>query len=446
LAQGQEYVLARFFQVRVEFRENIRVWAVDNPAEADEFTAYGVEAAPDGGFESYGLPATDSYLANLRLGGRLRLPESEIIDPGEVGVELARDFGELQAGSHVLVLDNRGGRWLNGAAASWLRGLDPVRRQVDLYHGWEPAEGQVEWQLLYRGTWERLSGLAHGWQGSHRAQAESRDGVTVRLRQMIGAPSAAGERRPFLRGAYRAAAELTAVTEAAVSPPVLAGSGSATLKVLGTYRGLADQEYLVEAETGGEVGAATCRWSLNGGRSWEDSGFVSAGADSPVQLAQGLAVYWESSPGADLVAGDRWTFTAAAPVYHYQVYGAPFSAITAVYLSGEETWEGVTAEAATGVILVTGRNPRVEARVVKDATSHPVDILTDILAEAGLSAAVHQDSFALAKSLTPEYAIGVCFENVSAAQALREIVRRCLYDLWVDFGEIKLRAYLGSEQ
>jgi hypothetical protein len=73
-----------------------------------------------------------------------------------------------------------------------------------------------------------------------------------------------------------------------------------------------------------------------------------------------------------------------------------------------------------------------------------VDIIYDILTEMGLEEAVHQDSFALAKSLTPDYAIGVGFENVTGTQALREIVRRCLYDLWVDFGEIKLRAYLGD--
>jgi hypothetical protein len=66
------------------------------------------------------------------------------------------------------------------------------------------------------------------------------------------------------------------------------------------------------------------------------------------------------------------------------------------------------------------------------------------LSEVGLSQAIHQDAFALAKSLTPGYAIGVRFENLTAAQALREILRRCLYDLWTDFGQIKIRAYLGE--
>ncbi len=160
-------------------------------------------------------------------------------------------------------------------------------------------------------------------------------------------------------------------------------------------------------------------------------------------LEEGLSVYWEAGLGSDLVAGDRWTFTASPPVYHYQVFGAPFEAITAVYLSGEEDDDRVTKDATTGLIQVSGKNASVSARVVKDHTTHPVDMVADILAEVGLEQAIHQDSFALAKSLTPEYAIGISFENLTAAQAIREIVRRCLYDLWIDFGEIKIRAYLG---
>ena len=177
LTPGQEYSLAPYFQLRVEFQQNIRFWAIDDAPEADDLTAYGVEAAPDGGFESYGVRRRSAgYLANLRLEGRLRLPESEIIDPGAVGVELARDFSGLKAGSHVLVLDNRRGQWLNGSAASFLRGLDGVRRQVDLYHGWELAGGEVDWQLIYRGTWQRLSGMAHGWQGATRPGRRARIG------------------------------------------------------------------------------------------------------------------------------------------------------------------------------------------------------------------------------------------------------------------------------
>ena len=52
LASGQDISLAPYFQVKVDFQETIRAWAVDDPGEADEFTAYAVDQAPDGGFES----------------------------------------------------------------------------------------------------------------------------------------------------------------------------------------------------------------------------------------------------------------------------------------------------------------------------------------------------------------------------------------------------------
>ena len=444
LASGQDISLAPYFQVKVDFSETIRAWGLDDPGEADEFTAYAADQGPDGGFESY---ASDGpgCLAAFSLAGRLTLPEREIIDPGGVQVELARDFSELRSGNHVLVLDNRVGQWLNRAENAYLQEPDWTRKQLALYHGWELADGPVAWQLLYQGVVQRLAGMAHGWRQPHRVRLESQDGVAAGLKQKIGAPADTGERRPFMRGAYLARAELTRVVEAAISEISRTGTGSASLNLLGTYRGDYLQDYLLEAETGGEVGSATFRWSHNQGQSWQKTGLYTAGVDGPVELEEGLSVYWESGLGSDLAAGDRWTFTASPPVYHHQVFGAPFEAITAVYLSGAEDDDRVVTDATTGLIQVSGKNAQVEARVVKDHTTHPVDMVADILAEVGLESAVHQDAFALAKSLTPEYAIGVSFENVTAAQAIREIVRRCLYDLWSDFGEIKIRAYLGED-
>ena len=59
------------------------------------------DAAPAGGYESYGVEGESSgYLANLRLEGRLSLPESEIIDPGAVG-NLARVVVSELAGRAV---------------------------------------------------------------------------------------------------------------------------------------------------------------------------------------------------------------------------------------------------------------------------------------------------------------------------------------------------------
>ena len=374
----------------------------------------------------------------------LSLPEQEIIDPGGLQVELARDFSELRA-DHALVLDNRLGQWLNRPGNAYLQGLDLTQMQLSLYHGWELADGTVTWQQLYQGAVQQLSGMAHGWSQQHRVRLESQDGVAAKLKQMVGAPAQTGERRPFMRGTYLAQGEMTQVIPAATSEIAWTGSGSADLNLLGTYRGDYPQDYVLEVEAGGEVGSATFRWSHDQGQSWQKTGLVAGGPDAPLQLEDGLSVSWESGVGQDLVAGDRWSFTAIPPVYCYQVFGAPFQAITAVYLDGEIDDDRVTADAGTGLIQVSGKNAQVQARVVKDDTTHPVDIVTDILAEVGLSPAIHQDSFGLAKSLTPEYAIGVRFENVSAAQVIREIVRRCLYDLWIDFGEIKIRAYLGED-
>ncbi len=415
LKSGEAVKIRRFFQLKVEFTDS--TWSGEPPG----------------------------YISGLRLEGRLTIPESEIIDPGEVHVSLARDFGELRAGNHTLVLDNRQGQWLPRFALFAFLGLPWEEKRLDLFHGWELPDGTTEWLLVYRGVVETLAGMAHGWRERHRVRLETRDWIAHRLRKRIGTPTAAGERRPFMRGVYRSRAELVRTSPAQVFPAVKTGSGSAVLKVLGTYRGKTDRSYLLEMETAGEVGEATFRWSTNQGQSWRETGILAAGAEDPLELEEGLAVYWESGIGTDFAAGDRFSFVARAPVYHYQVFGAPFAQISAIYLNGEETREGVTADPVTGQVLVTGQSVLVEARVVKDATTHPVDIILDILTEVGLAEAVDQDNFALAKSLTPDYAIGVCFENLTAAQAIREIVRRTLYDLWVDFGEIKIRAHLGED-
>lgn len=446
LISAEEFPLAPYFQVKVVFQQTIRTWAVDSPEEADAFTAYAVNQAPEAGYESYNADgAFPGYVTQLHFEGRLTLAEKEILDPGQVRVELAQDFREVRSGDHVLVMDNRQGQWLSGSGNFYFLGGAWEGKRLALYHGWELPNGTVEWLLIYQGLLEKVAGMAHGWGDRHQVQLESQDWIASRLDRLIGVPSPEGQRRPFMRGPYRARGELLETIPAQVSEPVKVGSGSATLKVLGTYRGEVSQNYLVQAESTGEIGGTSFRWSTNQGQSWQGSGLATAGPENPVELEEGLTVYWEAGVGNDLVAGDHWTFTGEPVVYQYQIYGAPFESITAVYLNQEETEAGVQADQDTGIILVAGRSAQVEARVVKDATIHPVDIMADLLAEVDLSQALHQDSFDLAKSLTSNYAIGVCFENLTASQALREILQRCLYDLLLDFGEIKIRAYLGEE-
>jgi hypothetical protein len=384
-------------------------------------------------------------ISGLSFQGRLTIPESELINPGEVRVDLARDFSGLKSGSHMLRLDNREAQWLPGGRNFSLLGLPFEEKRLILYHGFELPNGQVEWLPLYQGALTRLGSMTDGWQERHRVEVETEDWITHCLNRRLGAPTPEGERRPFMRGFYRARGELLQVTDATLSAPTKNGNGSATLTVLGDYRGDVDTNYLLQINTTGEVGTATFSWSINNGQSWEKEGLTCWGAEKPVTLSNGLAVFWQPGIQTDLVAGDRFSFTAQAPVYYYRLAGAPFEAISTIYLNDEAVWEGVTAEPQTGDVLVTGKSAQVSARVIKDDTTHPVDIMLDVLCEVGLTEAINQESFDLAKSLTPEYAVGVCFENIPASQALREILRRTLYDLWVDFGEIKIRAYLGEE-
>ena len=415
LAPQVEYDLLPYFQVRVEFQAGS------------------------------GSGTDPVYISGLSLAGRLTIPESELLDPGAVQVDLARDFSGLKSGSHTLSLDNRQAQWLPGGDNFAVLGFPGEETLLALYHGFELTDGQTEWLLVYQGAVTGLDNMSDGWHERHQAKLETQDWITYRLSQVLGSPTPDGVRHPFMHGFYRAGGELVLVTLASVGAPAKSGSGSAGLVVLGDYGGDVVTNYYLQVEATGEVGTATFQWSTNGGQSWEKTGLVCGGADSPVTLSEGLSVYWQPGIGTDLVASDVFTFTAQAPIYTYSLAGAPFEAITAIYLNDEEVFNGVSANLATGDILVTGQTAQVSARVVKDDMTHPVDIMLDVLAAVGLSEAVDQESFDLAKSLTPEYTVGVCFENISASQSLREILQRCLYDLWVDFGMIKIRAYLGED-
>ncbi len=440
---SEEMALNLYFQVKIEFQEEIRAWAVDDASEADDYTAYGEESGSVAGYESYAVEgAFPGFVTRVRWEGRLVLPDNEILDAGVIQVGLSRDFKEMRSGDNILVLDNRRRQWLPQSSNFYFLGWPWEEKRLALYHGWELPNGTVEWLLVYQGVLERLGGMADGWQERRQVRLETQDWLASRLQRLVGTPGPDGVRRPFLRGSTRCQGELYQTIGAQVSDPIKSGSGSATLKILGNFRGETPMTYLLEAENTGEIGVATFRWSINQGQSWLGREIITAGAEDPVELSEGLAVYWEGGTGIDLVAQDRWTFLAQPVSYHYKLFGGPFAGITNIYLNGEETTDGVTADPATGLIQVTGRSAIVSARVVKDDTNHPVDIIRDLLQEVGLSQAINQESFELAKSLTPEYSIGVCFEDLTAAQAIREIVSRCLYDLWVDFGEIKIRASL----
>lgn len=94
------------------------------------------------------------------------------------------------------------------------------------------------------------------------------------------------------------------------------GSGSASLVIAGDYDRQERRKFVVQMETGGEVGQAACRWSRDGGQSWEASGVITGDRDHPVDLWGGVQVYWEGGSGTDLVAGDAWAFWGGDPAVH----------------------------------------------------------------------------------------------------------------------------------
>ena len=94
------------------------------------------------------------------------------------------------------------------------------------------------------------------------------------------------------------------------------GSGSATLISAGDYAHQERRYYVVEMETGGEVGEATFRWSKDGGETWEATGVITGDREHPVDLYGDVSVYWEGGSGADFAIGDYWTFWGGEPEEH----------------------------------------------------------------------------------------------------------------------------------
>jgi len=94
------------------------------------------------------------------------------------------------------------------------------------------------------------------------------------------------------------------------------GSGGATLLLLGDYAKQEKQRFVVQIETTGAVGAATFRWSQDGGLTWAATGLISGDRQHPVTLVDDLAVAWEAGDGTDLAAGDFWMFWGGEPAIH----------------------------------------------------------------------------------------------------------------------------------
>jgi hypothetical protein len=402
------------------------------------------------------IPADQDYLteeARLR-GGRPTIratvnpdgtPQvieaSEIINPGKLFSAIPRNFQSLQTASHVLAVNNRAAAFIPSATTCPGAAADEIK----IEQGFKLADNSVSWLTLFTGRINRTHS-PHAWKSAHNAIIESSSIIAEKLQTKIGTPASDGTRQPFMHGTYLANAELEETTDPAISEIVKTGTGTGTLQVLGVddYSGNEDLNIRVKAESTGEIGTATFKWSLDGGQTWEKTGILSQNITLPVTLTNRIKVYWIAGTGNDLVANDYWDFTISAQVYKYVIPGFPFSSIPSVYNNAVEIFIGFTCSPTTGEILLTGSSGRLRARTIKDELTHPVDVIEDILTEVGLSTYINALSFAAAKEITLPYNIGTRFENVTAAKAIQLITQACLFFFWIDADEIYLYAYTGE--
>jgi hypothetical protein len=440
VAWGGRAELGPYCQLRIEFRDFTRSWAVNTPGEADAYTAYGL----DGAGEMDPAYAVDGVfpgeLRELALAGWVVLDEAMITACQPVVARRPVSVHDFPKVTHTLTLDNRRRQWIPGHQNFLMADGLWHGKELRLYTGFDLPAGEVAWVLQYVGRIKDIREITAASTGKHQAKIFSVQAHYDALQQLIGAPGPDGRRRPYLAGPYKTRAELVASEKPHLGSVTKVGQGSAQLVAMGEPTNSEDREFLIEAETTGEITAATWRWSIDGGASWEKTGLLSTTSTTPSRLQEGVMVYFVPGGGTDLVAGDRFTFTAYTRASRYTVPGAPFAAFTNLFFNGAEL-SAYEANPETGDIFLKGPTGVVEVRLVKGAISNPVDIIQDILESLGLRDALDPVSFAAARQALADYQIGVRFEGIPAWKALQAICEACLLFCWSEADKIYVAAY-----
>jgi hypothetical protein len=285
-------------------------------------------------------------------GDPVEIPASKIIKAGSLSASIPGYFQVAEQIGHQLTVDNRDGALNPGAPGCPLQPGQWFDTQIQIDFGFKTVTG-TEWLNLYTGAIDNLNGLSHGWGKVHNAQIKSTSPIINGLKKKLGVPAPDGARSPFMAGTYLANAELEETIDPYLGTITKVGTGSATLTVLGAdkFTGNTDIKFRLTLETAGEIGVATFKWSLDGGMSWEKEGIRTANILAPVTLSNGIKVFWS---GGNFATGDYWDFTVYAKVYKFTIPGAPFAAITNLYLNGEDLLTGYTADPATGIVNLTG--------------------------------------------------------------------------------------------
>ena len=80
----------------------------------------------------------------------------------------------------------------------------------------------------------------------------------------------------------------------------------------------------------------------------------------------------------------------------------------------------------------------------KNTIVHPCDEISGIITECGLNSKIDTAYFAAAKAEFPGDTIGSWFEDLTALQAIGDISRKTMYDLWDEQGLFRIKAYTGK--
>ena len=443
-AWGKSMTWGDYFQLRIDFQDGTRSWAVDSGAEADDYTAYAIDLGPD----AYSSVAVEGLfpgrLTEIALWGQVAIPEGDILDCQPIVAQRPVYFHDLTGLTHTLTVDNSRRQWLPGHGDFLMADGLWHGKELRLYTGFDLPNGETAWILQYVGRLQDIREITNGPTGRRQAKLMSTPALYEALQGLIGAPATDGQRRPFLAGAYRVRAELVESQPPRLGEVSKNGAGSAQLVALGEPTNTQDLDFLIEAETTGEIATATFRWSVDGGASWERTGVLSVTSSTPCRLRDGVLIYFVPGAGTDLVAGDTFRFTASARSSRYVAAGGPFLAFTNIYFNGAEIF-AYEAHPDLGEVILKGPTGVVEVRLEKSALSNPVDIIREILHLAGVADRLDTVSYTTAKQALADYQIGVRFEGVTAWKAIQAICSTCLIFFWIEGNHYYLAAYTGEE-
>jgi hypothetical protein len=388
-------------------------------------------------------PRVKAMIQGGGLASPIEIDENDIIDCGNLIASRPAYFSDIHGETHTLTLDNRGHLWQPGHANFLIPDGIWYGREIHIYTGFDLSSSGTEWVLQYVGRIRDFRDISDSFTGKHQAKIFSSLLIHEVLETVIGAPATDGTRQPFIAGYYKSRAELKETIAGYAGAVTKTGTGQASMVVIGDFTNDEDIYFKVQAESTGEVGSATFRWSVDGGNSWEKSGIVAMTSIAPLRLQEGVLIYFIPTAGTDFVVGDTFSFTAYARRTTFVVAGAPFLKISNVYLNGVEIYD-TNPNITTGELILVGNSGFVDARVVKSETYNPIDIITDILAAVGLSSYIDISSFSNATRDLMDIEIGVKFEAVAAWKAIQSICSACLIYFWIDANKIYVSAYLGD--